>query len=67
MGEVITSWNRDGVFMGREPHLSLNHAMKPKTLILPFAALLLVGCSGRGGFLTSNMPLLKSRLTAFAS
>ena len=37
------------MFTGREPHTSHHYLMKTKTLLLPFAALLLVGCAGGGG------------------
>ena len=49
MGDVVLIDLGDGVFTGREPHTSHHYLMKAKTLILPFAALLIVGCTGGGG------------------
>ena len=49
MGEVNPRWKGNGVFTGLEPHTSHHDLMKTKTLILPFAALFLVACTGGGG------------------
>ncbi|MDA7437531.1 hypothetical protein N8463_02800 [Synechococcus sp. AH-601-P06] len=49
IGDVVLIDLGDGGFTGREPHTSHHYLMKAKTLILPFAALLIVGCTGGGG------------------